>query len=87
MPHLYGSAVVEAYRRVAKGQASPEREQLPPHVYATACAAYRGMMRDKAGQAILVRHARRKAQSYLPPAHDTGPIDSSLTCSEGAHGW
>ncbi|GFR43085.1 hypothetical protein Agub_g4092 [Astrephomene gubernaculifera] len=47
LPHLYGTSVIERYRF------SP-REQLPPHVYATACAAYRNMMRDGAGQAILV---------------------------------
>ncbi|KXZ51147.1 MYO2 protein [Gonium pectorale] len=47
LPHLYGTDVIERYR-------SAPREQLPPHVYATACAAYRNMMRDGAGQAILV---------------------------------
>lgn len=34
---------------------------LPPHVYGVACAAYRQMMRDRAGQAILVSRGPRKA--------------------------
>ncbi|GLI66202.1 hypothetical protein VaNZ11_009901 [Volvox africanus] len=47
VPYLYGSNIIEQYR-------SSPREQLPPHVYATACAAFRSMLRDGAGQAILV---------------------------------
>ncbi|EFJ51474.1 type XI myosin heavy chain MyoB [Volvox carteri f. nagariensis] len=47
VPHLYGANVIDQYR-------SSPREQLPPHVYATACAAFRNMIRDGAGQAILV---------------------------------
>ncbi|GLC37189.1 hypothetical protein PLESTB_000989500 [Pleodorina starrii] len=45
VPKLYGNHVIEQYR-------SQERRQ--PHVYATACAAFHNMMRDGAGQAILV---------------------------------
>lgn len=66
LPHLYGPAAIDQYRAAQRGQ-----EELPPHVYATACAAYRSMLRDGTGQAILVgvRWARKRGKVHFcaPP--------------------
>lgn len=47
LPHLYTPQLLHSYM-------SRPAEELPPHVFATACSAYRQMLRDKCGQAILV---------------------------------
>jgi len=47
MPHLYGSHMMEQYRRVQLGEISP-------HVYAIADTAYCQMQRNKKSQSILV---------------------------------
>jgi myosin heavy subunit len=48
LPGLYGPSVMERY----KGK---DLHQLPPHIYATVAAAYRQMLSEQKGQAILVR--------------------------------
>ncbi|MEW5306277.1 MAG: hypothetical protein WDW36_008751 [Sanguina aurantia] len=47
LPHLYTPQLLHDYM-------SRPAEALPPHVFATACSAYRQMLRDKCGQAILI---------------------------------
>ncbi|KAG2439820.1 hypothetical protein HYH02_010454 [Chlamydomonas schloesseri] len=57
LPNLYGPAVIERYRSQPAARGAGEvavAARLPPHVYATACNAYRNMMAEGAGQAILV---------------------------------
>eukprot|EP00798_Chlamydomonas_sp_ICE-L_P016611 gene16611-22853_t len=49
LPHLFGASSMEQYRKAATSG-----DTMPPHVYATACAAYRQMLRDGDGQAILI---------------------------------
>lgn len=58
MPHLFSSDVLDKYRdtlSMTSPRAAEAAGSLPPHVYAVACAAYKQMLRDGAGQAILVR--------------------------------
>jgi myosin V len=58
--HLTSQATMAVYQAQLIGVADNRRgssgggDKLPPHVYSTAVAAYQQMMRDGAGQAILV---------------------------------
>ena len=59
VPRLFGGDVMEAYRAssttsAGAGQQQQQQAGRSPHVYAVACAAYQQMLRDGAGQAILV---------------------------------
>ena len=49
------SAFPLSYAYQAAGLSGQGTSGLPPHVYGVACVAYRQMMRDGTGQAILVR--------------------------------
>lgn len=70
VPHLFESGMLERYRShgsastsssdssssgsKAKSQQRQQDSSLAPHVYGVACSAYHQMLRDSAGQAILV---------------------------------
>ncbi len=79
----YSKGTAEASMASARGLKSTSKRQrhmeagsLSPHVYNVACNAYHQMLRDAAGQAILVRqcartytHSHLIAFSHLEHAH------------------
>ena len=57
LPGVYGPTVMERYRDVGL-------HDLPPHIYATVASAYRQMLSEKKGQAILVCRWRARGGRF-----------------------
>lgn len=83
MPDLYSAATMDAYRLEgsdAEAAAAAAPAPRPPHIFSVASKAYWQMRQDGAGQALLVRRARREGKGRGRGGRGRAPRAGGVGC-------